>query len=50
MWIGIVAMGLILALMPLARCAQQFLAIDKCLDRGARWDYEKHQCEGARSQ
>ena len=49
LWIAIVTIGLVLVLIPLARWAQEFLASDNCLDRGGRWDYERHRCEGARS-
>jgi hypothetical protein len=34
----------ILALFVLS-WVKQFIAIDICLDRGGRWNYDKEQCE-----
>lgn len=33
---------IILTLFLISAC--DYLAIDKCLDQGGRWDYEKQEC------
>ena len=43
----IVAVILVVAL--LVWVSWDFFRIDRCLDRGGRWNYAKSECEGERS-
>ena len=47
MWVAGGAVVLITALL-VGPCVQRALQIDRCLDDGGRWNYDKNQCERAR--
>jgi hypothetical protein len=40
-----IAIVILLLLVAGAMWFRDFLAVDKCLDRGGRWDEETHSCE-----
>ena len=44
--VGVVVMGLLLGLL-LPRIVQ-WLAVDRCLDAGGTYNYQRRACEGAR--
>jgi hypothetical protein len=45
--VGLVVIGLLVGL--LAPLIVQWLAVDRCLDAGGRYNYETRVCEGART-
>lgn len=46
-WTILIAPGLVLAA-AIAYLAADYLTVDKCLDRGGRWDAQLRTCQGAR--
>ncbi len=44
--VGVLAL-LVLAAIGGGFWVRRFMLIDRCLDAGGRWDYERSSCEGA---
>lgn len=43
--IVVIGTGVVLLSMIFLAWARSFLEVDKCLDRGGRWNYETKECE-----